>query len=36
MLAEAAKAITPLQDAIDLGEATPEEEVRLKAWKKFR
>ncbi|MFS6802417.1 tail fiber assembly protein [Edwardsiella tarda] len=36
LLAEAAKAITPLQDAIDLGEATPEEEVRLKAWKKFR
>lgn len=36
LLAEAAKAIAPLQDAIDLGEATPEEEVRLKAWKKFR
>lgn len=36
LLAEAAKAIAPLQDAIDLGEVTPEEEVRLKAWKKFR
>ncbi|SPW34089.1 Caudovirales tail fibre assembly protein [Edwardsiella tarda] len=36
LLAEAAKAIAPLQDAIDIGEATPEEEARLKAWKKFR
>lgn len=36
LLAEATKAIAPLQDAVDLGEATPEEEARLKAWKKFR
>ncbi|WP_370555513.1 tail fiber assembly protein [Edwardsiella tarda] len=36
LLADAAKAIAPLQDAVDLSEATPEEEVRLKAWKKFR
>ena len=36
LLADAAKAIAPLQDAVDLGEATPEEEDRLKAWKKFR
>ncbi|QPR29758.1 tail fiber assembly protein [Edwardsiella hoshinae] len=36
LLAEAAKAIAPLQDAIDIGVATPEEEARLKAWKKFR
>ncbi|HDW3554113.1 TPA: tail fiber assembly protein [Escherichia coli] len=36
LLAEAAKAIAPLQDAVDIGEATPEEEAKLKAWKKFR
>ncbi|EOV0971317.1 tail fiber assembly protein [Edwardsiella piscicida] len=36
LLAEAAKAIAPLQDAVDIGEALPEEEARLKAWKKFR
>ncbi len=36
LLADAAKAIAPLQDAVDIGVATPEEEARLKAWKKFR
>ncbi|AIJ10517.1 MULTISPECIES: tail fiber assembly protein [Edwardsiella] len=36
LLAEAAKAIAPLQDAVDIGEATPEEDVKLKIWKKFR
>ena len=36
LLADAAKAIAPLQDAVDIGVATPEEETRLKAWKKFR
>ncbi|KAB7700527.1 tail fiber assembly protein [Plesiomonas shigelloides] len=36
LLAEAAKAIAPLQDAVDLGEASLEEEACLKAWKKFR
>lgn len=29
-------AITPLQDAVDIGEATAEEEARLKLWKKYR
>ncbi|MDA6077494.1 tail fiber assembly protein [Edwardsiella anguillarum] len=33
LLAEAAKAIAPLQDAVDIGEATPEEDVKLKIWK---
>ncbi|WHQ26733.1 tail fiber assembly protein [Edwardsiella anguillarum] len=36
LLADAAKAIAPLQDAVDIGVATPEEEARLTAWKKFR
>ncbi|WP_068871218.1 tail fiber assembly protein [Edwardsiella tarda] len=36
LLAEAAKAIAPLQDAVDLGEATSEEGAKLQAWKKFR
>ncbi|MGL5171968.1 MAG: tail fiber assembly protein [Edwardsiella tarda] len=36
LLDEAVKAIAPLQDAIDIGEATPEEEAQLQAWKKFR
>lgn len=35
-LAEASEAIAPLQDAVDLDMATPEEEVLLKAWKKYR
>lgn len=29
-------AIAPLQDAVDLEEATPEEEAKLKLWKKYR
>lgn len=29
-------AIVPLQDAVDVDEATPEEVVSLKAWKKYR
>lgn len=28
--------IAPLQDAVDLGEATPEEEAQLLAWKRYR
>lgn len=32
----AAARIAPLQDAVDLEEATPEEEAQLKAWKKYR
>lgn len=30
------KAIAPLQDAVDLGEATPAEEAALLAWKRYR
>jgi hypothetical protein len=29
-------AIAPLQDAVDIDEATAEEEAKLKLWKKFR
>lgn len=29
-------AIAPLQDAFDIGEATPDDEARLKLWKKYR
>ena len=29
-------AIAPLQDAVDIDEATADEEVRLKLWKKYR
>ncbi|HHN8473339.1 TPA: tail fiber assembly protein [Morganella morganii] len=36
LLSEAAEAIAPLQDAVDLDMATPEEEELLKAWKKYR
>ncbi|WP_354636978.1 tail fiber assembly protein (plasmid) [Morganella morganii] len=36
LLSEAAEAIAPLQDAVDLGMATQEEEALLKAWKKYR
>ncbi|GAB4593357.1 phage tail fiber assembly protein [Edwardsiella tarda] len=36
LLAKAADAIAPLQDAVDLSDATPDEEARLKAWKRFR
>ncbi|MBS9425690.1 tail fiber assembly protein [Photorhabdus caribbeanensis] len=33
---EASQQIAPLQDAVDLGIATKEEEVALLAWKKYR
>ncbi|HDU8655735.1 TPA: tail fiber assembly protein [Morganella morganii subsp. morganii] len=33
---EATEAIAPLQDAVDLDMATPEEEELLKTWKKYR
>lgn len=36
MMAEATTVIAPLQDAVDLGIATPEEESALKEWKKYR
>lgn len=36
LIAEAATAIAPLQDAVDLDMATPEEEALLKEWKKYR
>lgn len=36
LLSEAAEAIAPLQDAVDLGMATPEEEVLLKEWRTYR
>ncbi|ENZ2777217.1 tail fiber assembly protein [Salmonella enterica] len=36
LLAEAAEAIAPLQDAVDFGMATPEEEAALKEWKIYR
>lgn len=35
-LAEAAIRIAPLQDAVDVGEATTEEEAALTAWKRYR
>jgi hypothetical protein len=36
LLSEATATIGPLQDAVDLGMATDEENVQLKAWKKYR
>lgn len=36
LLAEANFRIAPLQDAVDIGEATVEEEALLKKWKKYR
>lgn len=36
LLSEATEAIAPLQDAVDLDMATPEEKALLKAWKKYR
>lgn len=36
LIAEAATAIAPLQDAVDLGMAIPEEDLALKEWKKYR
>lgn len=36
LLADAAVPIAPLQDAADIGEATPAEEAKLLAWKRYR
>lgn len=36
LLSAAAIAIAPLQDAVDLGEATDQEAVLLKQWKQYR
>lgn len=36
LLSEATETIAPLQDAVDLDMATPEEEAPLKEWKKYR
>lgn len=36
LLSEAASIIDPLNDAVDLGMETPEEQSELKAWKKYR
>ena len=36
LLATATARIAPLQDAVDLGEATAQEEAALLAWKRFR
>jgi hypothetical protein len=36
LLSQAAAAIAPLQDAVDVDDATDEELASLKAWKKFR
>lgn len=36
LLALATLRIAPLQDAVDLDEATPEEVAQLKAWKQYR
>lgn len=36
LIAHASVMIAPLQDMVDLGEATPEEEAALLAWKRYR
>lgn len=36
LMSEAAEAIAPLQDAVDLDMATPEEGALLKEWRKYR
>ncbi|EJO7532990.1 tail fiber assembly protein, partial [Salmonella enterica] len=36
LLKMATEKIAPLQDAVDLEEATDEEKARLNAWKKYR
>lgn len=36
LLRIAATRMAPLTDAVELGEATPEEEAELKAWKRYR
>ncbi|WP_449103619.1 tail fiber assembly protein [Pseudomonas veronii] len=36
LLVEATMRIAPLQDAVDLGDASPEEQVELEDWKRYR
>lgn len=36
LMAEANAAVTPLQDAVDIGDATDAETALLNAWKKYR
>ncbi|RJT28599.1 tail fiber assembly protein, partial [Rahnella woolbedingensis] len=36
LLSQAAAAIAPLQDAVDIDDVTDAERVSLQAWKKFR
>jgi hypothetical protein len=36
LMAEASVAVSPLQDAVDLGDSTAEEEALLKSWKQYR
>lgn len=36
LLSEAAIHVAPLQDAVDLGEATDKEQDQLRAWKQYR
>ncbi|MNJ30611.1 Caudovirales tail fiber assembly protein [compost metagenome] len=36
LMALATVEIAPLQDAVDVGDATPEEEARLVTWKQYR
>ncbi|EAX4620764.1 tail fiber assembly protein [Salmonella enterica subsp. arizonae] len=36
LLQMASGKIAPLQDAVDLGEATDDEKARIMAWKKYR
>lgn len=36
LIAEATTRIAPLQDMVDMGDASPEEEAELLAWKRYR
>lgn len=36
LMTEAALAVSPLQDAVDLGDSNPAEEALLKSWKQYR
>lgn len=36
LMLSASNAIAPLQDAVDLGEATEDEQKRLLSWRKYR
>lgn len=36
LMSEATAAISPLNDAVDFGMATPEEDLTLKKWRKYR